>query len=112
MLTCSSDPHTGGNDILQTRYQMANSGQITPWPWHYVCWVSGGIEPPHHYTSHGQEKERETNKQTNKRPAQANYTLRSALFWDITRRHVVTVYRRFGTTYQSHLQQSLRHDAG
>jgi hypothetical protein len=30
--------------------------------------------------------------------------LRSALFWDITRHRVVIVYRRFGTTYQSHLQ--------
>jgi hypothetical protein len=26
----------------------------------------------------------------------------SALFWDITRRRVVIVYRRFGTTYRSH----------
>jgi hypothetical protein len=25
--------------------------------------------------------------------------IRSALFWDITRRHVLIVYRRFGTTY-------------
>jgi hypothetical protein len=32
-----------------------------------------------------------------------NLKLRSALFWDITRRHVVIVYRRFGTTYLSHL---------
>ena len=32
--------------------------------------------------------------------------LRSALFWDITRRHVVIVYRRFETTYPSHLQGS------
>jgi hypothetical protein len=30
-----------------------------------------------------------------------SYKIRSALFWDITRRHVVTVYRRFGTTYRS-----------
>ena len=27
----------------------------------------------------------------------------SALFWDITRRRVIIVYRRFGTTYLSHL---------
>ena len=27
--------------------------------------------------------------------------MRSALFWDITRRRVVIVYRRFGTTYRS-----------
>jgi hypothetical protein len=32
--------------------------------------------------------------------------LRSALFWDITRRCVVIVYRRFGTTYRSHLHGS------
>jgi hypothetical protein len=32
------------------------------------------------------------------------YVLRSAFFWDITRRRVVTVYRRFGTTYRSHHQ--------
>jgi hypothetical protein len=32
--------------------------------------------------------------------------MRSALFWDITRRCVVIVYRRFGTTYRSHLQVS------
>jgi hypothetical protein len=30
--------------------------------------------------------------------------MRSALFWDITRRRVVIVYRRFGTKYRSHLQ--------
>jgi hypothetical protein len=30
--------------------------------------------------------------------------MRYALFWDITRRHVVLVYRRFGTKYRSHLQ--------
>jgi hypothetical protein len=29
--------------------------------------------------------------------------LRSAVFWDITRRRVVIVYRRFGTTCRSHL---------
>jgi hypothetical protein len=28
----------------------------------------------------------------------------SALFWDITQRRVVVPYRRFGTTYRSHLQ--------
>jgi hypothetical protein len=32
--------------------------------------------------------------------------MRSALFWDITQRLVEIVYRRFGTTYQSHLQGS------
>jgi hypothetical protein len=31
---------------------------------------------------------------------------RSALFWDITQRRVVILYRRFGTTYLSHLQGS------
>jgi hypothetical protein len=30
----------------------------------------------------------------------------SALFWDITRRRVVIVYRRFGTTYRSHLKKN------
>jgi hypothetical protein len=30
----------------------------------------------------------------------------SALFWDITRRRVVIVYRRFGKTYRSHLHGS------
>jgi hypothetical protein len=35
-----------------------------------------------------------------------NHTIRSALFWDITQRRVVIVYRRFGTTYPSHLQGS------
>jgi hypothetical protein len=29
--------------------------------------------------------------------------MRSALFWDTTRRRVVIVYRRFGTTYRLHL---------
>jgi hypothetical protein len=29
--------------------------------------------------------------------------LKSALFWDITQRRVVILYRRFGTTYRSHL---------
>jgi hypothetical protein len=28
----------------------------------------------------------------------------SALFWGVTQRRVVFVYRRFGTTYRSHLQ--------
>jgi hypothetical protein len=32
--------------------------------------------------------------------------LRSALFWNITQRRVVIIYRRFGTTYLSHLQGS------
>jgi hypothetical protein len=32
--------------------------------------------------------------------------MRSALFWDITRRRVVIVYRRFGKTYRSHLPGS------
>jgi hypothetical protein len=32
--------------------------------------------------------------------------IRSALFWGITRRRVVILYRRFGTTYRSHLQAS------
>ena len=36
--------------------------------------------------------------------ASAALYMRSALFWGITRRHVVIVYRRFGTTYRSHLQ--------
>jgi hypothetical protein len=28
--------------------------------------------------------------------------IKTAVFWGITRRHVVTDYRRFGTTYRSH----------
>jgi hypothetical protein len=32
--------------------------------------------------------------------------VRSALFWDITRRRVVIVYRRFGTAYRPHFQGS------
>ena len=32
--------------------------------------------------------------------------VRSALFWDITQRRVVMIYRRFGTTYLSHLEGS------
>jgi uncharacterized protein YifN (PemK superfamily) len=32
--------------------------------------------------------------------------VRSALFWDITRRRMVIVYRRFGATYQPHLHES------
>jgi hypothetical protein len=32
--------------------------------------------------------------------------MRPALFWDITRRRVVIVYRRFGIAYRSHLQGS------
>jgi hypothetical protein len=35
--------------------------------------------------------------------------LRSALVWDITQRRVVIPYRRFGATYQSHLQESRSH---
>ena len=31
---------------------------------------------------------------------------RSALFWNITQRRVVTLYRRFRTTYRSHIQGS------
>jgi hypothetical protein len=30
----------------------------------------------------------------------------SALFWDITQRRVLVLYRRFGTTYRSRLQGS------
>jgi hypothetical protein len=33
-------------------------------------------------------------------------SLRTALFWGVTQRRVVILYRRFGTTYQSHLQGS------
>ena len=33
-------------------------------------------------------------------------SMRSALFCDITQRWVVVLYRRFGTTYRSHLQRS------
>jgi hypothetical protein len=32
--------------------------------------------------------------------------MRSALFWGITQRLVLVLYRRFGTTYRSHLQGS------
>jgi hypothetical protein len=32
--------------------------------------------------------------------------MRSALFWGITRRRVIIVYRRFGTTYRYHLHGS------
>jgi hypothetical protein len=32
--------------------------------------------------------------------------LMTSVFWVITRRRVVIVYRRFGTTYRSHLQGS------
>jgi hypothetical protein len=32
--------------------------------------------------------------------------MRSALFWGVSQRRVVIVYRRFGTTYRSHLQVS------
>jgi hypothetical protein len=34
------------------------------------------------------------------------WRMRSELFWNITQRRVVTLYRRFGTTYRSHLQRS------
>jgi hypothetical protein len=33
--------------------------------------------------------------------------MRSSLFWDITQRRVVILYRRFGKTYRSHLQGSI-----
>ena len=33
--------------------------------------------------------------------------MRSVLFWDITQWIVVIPYRRFGTTYKSHLQDDL-----
>ena len=39
-------------------------------------------------------------------PSFLNSKLRTALFWVITQRVVVITYRRFGTTYQSHLQWS------
>jgi hypothetical protein len=32
------------------------------------------------------------------------HVMRSPLFWDIMRRRMVIVYRRFGKTYRSHLQ--------
>jgi hypothetical protein len=32
--------------------------------------------------------------------------MRSAIFWDVTQRWVVVLYRRFGTTYRFHLQGS------
>jgi hypothetical protein len=35
-----------------------------------------------------------------------NLGIRSVFFWDITRRCVVIVYRRFGTTYRSHFGDS------
>jgi hypothetical protein len=35
--------------------------------------------------------------------ASAAMLMRSVLFWDITQRRVLNVYRRFGTTYRSHL---------
>ena len=40
--------------------------------------------------------------------ASAVMLMRSALFWDITRCCVVTVYRRYMTTYWSHLHGSRR----
>jgi hypothetical protein len=39
-------------------------------------------------------------------PSSAAMLMKSALFWDITQRRVVIVYRRFGTTYRSHLHGS------
>jgi len=35
-------------------------------------------------------------------------TLRSSVFWDVTQRVLLVSYRRFGTTYRSHLQGSSR----
>ena len=35
---------------------------------------------------------------------QPTFSLRSALFWDVTQRIVVIPYGRFGTTYRSELQ--------
>jgi hypothetical protein len=32
--------------------------------------------------------------------------MKSVLFWDIMQRRVALLYRRFGTTYRSHLQGS------
>jgi hypothetical protein len=36
----------------------------------------------------------------------------SALFWNITQRRVIVVYRRFGTTYRSHLHGLLTREDG
>jgi hypothetical protein len=38
------------------------------------------------------------------------FNSRSALFWDITRRRVVIVYRRFGTTYRKHVPPRITND--
>jgi hypothetical protein len=38
--------------------------------------------------------------------ASAAILMRSALFWGVTQRPVRIFYRRFGTTYRSHLQRS------
>ena len=38
--------------------------------------------------------------------ASATNKMRSALFWDVMQHMMVIPYRRFGTTYQSHLQGS------
>jgi len=35
-------------------------------------------------------------------------TLRSSAFWDVTQRVLLVSYRRFGTTYQAHIQGSSR----
>jgi hypothetical protein len=50
---------------------------------------------------------RQKNKtQTSSEDISTKFFIRSALFWDITPRHLVIVYRRFGTTYRSHTQGS------
>jgi hypothetical protein len=41
------------------------------------------------------------NKYFNKIVIKQTHFMRSAVFWVITRRRVVIVYRRFGTTYRS-----------
>jgi hypothetical protein len=38
--------------------------------------------------------------------ASAAMLVRSAFFWGVTQRRMVNLYRRFGTTYRSHLQRS------
>jgi hypothetical protein len=38
--------------------------------------------------------------------ASTTVSMRCALFWDFTQRRMVLPYRRFGTTYQSHLDKS------
>jgi hypothetical protein len=39
-----------------------------------------------------------------KKSSYESISLRSAVFWDITQRRVVVLYRRFGTSIRSHLQ--------